>query len=99
MVSRRSFITSGLIFSSVAAVTRALATKGSILQVHVTYTGSGVVDDSHKLYVSLWDTPDFAKEGANGIAPIALKFITAKSAVAEFNDLDKSPVYVGMVFD
>src|ERR1700735_4301133 len=99
MLHRRSFIASGFLLSSLAAVSRASGAKGSTLQVHVTYTGSGTLDDAHKLYVSLWDPPDFAKEGASGVTPIALKFVTAKSAVAEFADLDKSPVYVGMIFD
>jgi hypothetical protein len=100
MLYRRSFIASGFLFSFLSAGTKAAAVaKGSTLQVHVTYTGAGTVDDAHKLYVSLWDTPDFAKEGATGTMPIALKFVTAKSAVAEFTDLDKNRVYVGMVFD
>jgi len=99
MLHRRSFIASGFLVSFLSAATKATAAKGSTLQVHVTYSGAGTVDDAHKLYVSLWDTPDFAKEGASPTTPIALKFITAKSAVAEFTDLDKSPVYVGMVFD
>ena len=98
MVNRRSFITSGLIVSAVAAVPRALAAKPSTLQVEVTYTGSGTIDEKHKLYVALWDTPDFVK-GGSALMPIAMKSITSKSAVAEFNDLDKSPVYVSMVFD
>jgi hypothetical protein len=83
---------------SLAGVTLASVTKGSTLQVQVTYSGAGVVDDKHKLYVSLWDTPDFAKAG-NETAPFALKFVTSKSAVAEFTDLDKSPVYVGTIYD
>ena len=28
-----------------------------------------------------------------------MKFVTSKSAVAEFTDLDKSPVYVGTIYD
>ncbi len=97
MLHRRSFITAGLLSS--IAVSNTFAAKGSALHAHVTYTGSGTVDDAHKLYVAVWDTPDFVKEGSNGTTPIALKFVTAKSAVAEFTDLDKSPVYVSMAFD
>jgi len=99
MQNRRSFIASGFLVSFLSAATKASAGKGSTLQVHVAYTGAGTVDDAHKLYVSLWDTPDFAKEGSSATTPIALKFVAAKSAVAEFTDLDKNPVYVGMVFD
>jgi hypothetical protein len=99
MLHRRSFIASGFLVSFLSATAKASAAKSATLQVHVTYTGAGTVDDAHKLYVSLWDTPDFAKGGASPIAPFALKSVTAKSAVAEFTDLDKSPVYVGMIFD
>jgi hypothetical protein len=98
MLHRRSFIYSGFLFPSMAAVTRAFTTKRSTLQVHVSYAGSGTVDDAHKLYVALWDTPDFVKD-ASGTMPIALKFVTAKSGVVEFADLDKNPVYVSMAFD
>jgi len=97
MLSRRSFINSGFVFSSVVLATAAAET--SSLQVHVTYSGAGVVDETHKLYVSLWDTPDFAKQGGSSIAPLDMKFVTSKSAVAEFKDLAKSSVYVGMLFD
>jgi hypothetical protein len=96
MQNRRSFIASVSFF---AAATKASAGKSSTLEVHVTYTGAGTVDEAHKLYVSLWDTPDFAKEGGSAVTPIAMKSVTAKSAVAEFTDLEKTPVYVGMVFD
>jgi hypothetical protein len=96
MLHRRSFIASGLLSSVTMA--NAFAAKGSTLQVRVTYAGSGTVDDAHKLYVALWDTPDFVKD-ASGTMPIALKFVTAKSAAAEFADLDKSPVYLSMAFD
>jgi hypothetical protein len=98
MLHRRSFIASGFLLSSLAAVSRASGANGSTLQVHVTYAGSGTVDDAHKLYVALWDTPDFVKDGS-GAMPLALKFVTAKSAVAEFTDLDKNPVYISMAFD
>ena len=70
MLHRRSFITAGLLSS--IAVSNAFGGKGSALQAHVTYTGSGTVDDAHKLYVAVWDTPDFVKEGGNGTTPIAL---------------------------
>lgn len=73
--------------------------KGSTLQVHVNYTAAGTVDDAHKLYVALWDTPDFVKDGASGTTPIAMKFVTDKSEVAEFTDLDRNPVFLSMAFD
>jgi hypothetical protein len=47
----------------------------------------------------LWDTPDFAKENASGVMPIAVKGVTSKSAVAEFDDVQKNPVYVSIAYD
>jgi hypothetical protein len=99
MLHRRSFIFSGFLLSSVGAMTRASTSKGATLQVQVTYSGAGTVDGAHKLYVSLWDTPDFVKGGGNALIPITMTFVTGKSAVAEFNDLDKSPVYIALLFD
>jgi len=87
MLHRRSFIASGLLSSITITIANAFGAQGSTLQVHVTYAGSGTVDDAHKLYVAVWDTPDFVKE-ASGTTPIALKFVTAKSALAEFTGLD-----------
>jgi hypothetical protein len=98
MLHRRSFIASGLLSSITITIANAFGAQGSTLQVHVTYAGSGTVDDAHKLYVAVWDTPDFVKE-ASGTTPIALKFVTAKSALAEFTGLDKNPVYVSLAFD
>jgi hypothetical protein len=99
MLHRRSFVASGFLVSLVSAARKATAANRATLQVHVTYSGAGTVDEAHKLYVSVWDTPDFIKVGGSPITPIGLKFVTAKSGVAEFSDLEKSPVYVGMVFD
>lgn len=31
---------------------------GSTLQVHLNYSGTGTVDEQHKIYVALWDSPD-----------------------------------------
>lgn len=73
--------------------------KGSSLQVRVKYTGAGSVDEAHKIYVSLWDTPDFAKEGSSGMPPFVTMPVTSKSGTAKFQDVQKSPVYVGIAYD
>ena len=92
-MKRRTFVVSG------AALVSALATQtgGSKLIVQVSYTGSGKVDGSHKVYVALWDNPDFIKSSAS--PPIAAKGVTSKSAAAEFDDVQKNPVYVSMAYD
>ena len=95
-MERRTFLLSGMALASALAA-RAQG-KGSKLTVQVSYTGSGTVDASHKVFVVLWDTPDFVKENASG-APIAIKAATSKSAEAQFDDVQKNPVYVSMVYD
>lgn len=73
------------------------AAEGATLVVHLEYTGSGTIDDSHKIYVVLWDSPDFVKGG--GMTPFAEKAVTTKSADARFEDVQTNPVYVSMAYD
>jgi hypothetical protein len=46
----------------------------------------------------LWDTPDFVT-GNSSAAPIASTTIASKSDMAHFDDLQKNPVYLSMVYD
>src|SRR5690242_17225989 len=96
-MNRRTFFLSSAAF--VSAVTAHSADTGSKLLVEASYTGSGEVNQSHKVYVVLWDTPDFVKENASGIEPIGVKGITSKSAEVEFDDIQKNPVYISMAYD
>ena len=94
-MERRTFVFAGAaLVSTVAALAQ---TEHSKLVVQVNYTGSGKVDEAHKVYVVLWDSPDFVKGSTE--APIGVKGVTSKSAKAEFDDLQKNPVYVSMVYD
>jgi len=95
-MDRRNFLLSGTVF--VSTLTVRAQTKSQNLEIQLSYTGSGTVDESHKVYVVLWDTPDFVKEEA-GAPPIDIKGVSAKSAAVQFNDVQKSPVYVSMVYD
>jgi hypothetical protein len=93
-MNRRYFVLCGLIFASALAA----EAQSFKLDVAVNYTGSGTVDESHKIYVAVWDSPDFMK-GDSGGPPIVMKPVTSKSEVAHFDDLSKSPVYVSMLYD
>jgi hypothetical protein len=72
------------------------ATAGGAIHVKLNYTGSGRVDDKHKIWVFLFDSPDFVRGGA---APFASKDALSKNGAVTFNDVAKSPVYVGTVYD
>ena len=78
---------------------RALAqgtSASSKLQVSVNYTGAGTVDDKHKIYVVLWDSPDFVHGGA---MPVDIVPTSSKTGTVTFPDVKKSPAYVSTVFD
>jgi hypothetical protein len=68
----------------------------SKLQVRLNYSGSGTVDEKHKIYVVLWDSPDFVDGGG---MPVELEPATSKDAVVTFSDVKKTPAYVSAVFD
>ncbi len=72
---------------------------GATLRVRVNYTGAGTVDADHRIFVVLWDSPDFVKPGANSLRPFAIEPVTSKSATATFRDVEKNPVYVSMAYD
>jgi hypothetical protein len=95
-MDRRNFLFSGTVF--VSTLTARAQAGSSKLEVQLSYTGTGTVDESHKVYVVLWDNPNFITEDA-GAPPIDLKGVSSKSASVEFNDVQKSPVYVSMVYD
>ncbi len=73
-------------------------TGTSQLEVMTHYTGAGTVDDSHKIYVALWDTPDFVQPD-NHTIPIDVKPLASKNGSVTFTDIKASPVYVSAAYD
>src|ERR671927_128852 len=73
--------------------------KGSRrLQVKLHYTGAGTVDEKHKIFAVLFDTPNFTSNGGGAI-PIMLKAATAKDEMVAFSDVTTSPVYAAASYD
>ncbi|HLY18350.1 MAG TPA: hypothetical protein VKR61_14055 [Bryobacteraceae bacterium] len=70
--------------------------KGRTLKVTVRYTGSGPVDDKHKIQVFMFDSPDFAQ--GNGM-PTGMQMTADKNGNVTFTDIAKSPAYVAAVYD
>lgn len=75
----------------------ATAQSSRTIQVDVSYTGSGTVDSGHKIYVSLWDSPDFPTGG--GGPPVAIMSVASKTGTVTFPDVQKSPTYVSAAYD
>ncbi len=72
-------------------------TVPSKLTVHVHYSGAGTVDQRHKIYVVVWDSPDFVKSG--GMVPIASLSTSSKNGVVTFRDVKKTPAYASAAYD
>lgn len=66
------------------------------LQVKAHYKGAGVVDEKHKILVFLFDSPEF---GHSNVMPFAVMSTSSKDGTVMFNDVAKSPAYVGTVYD
>jgi len=67
------------------------------LKLKMNYTGSGTVDEKHKIIVFLFDSPDFAQN--TGVMPIGSDSTAAKNGTINFADVGASPVYAVAVFD
>ncbi len=73
------------------------AARGT-LTVNSHYTGAGTVNDSHLIYISIWDTPNFAQPGGNS-PPLDTKSVSSKNGSGTFTDVTASPVYVSAAYD
>jgi len=100
---RKSFaalLSAAFLFFSAAALQSGHAqdkvSSAGSLRVKLNYTGTGHVDEKHKIWVFLFDSPEFVRGGA---APFEAKGAASKDGAVTFNDVAKSPVYVGTVYD
>lgn len=66
------------------------------LKIKLNYTGSGKVDAGHKIFVFLFDSPDFMQ---GGVMPIASESATAKDQTVTLSGLSADVVYVAAAFD
>jgi len=86
----------GLLLSAPRIVVCQDSNAGSKLQVNLNYSGTGTVDEKHKIYVVLWDSPDFVK---SEMRPFAVQPASSKNGVVKFEDVKKMPVYVSAAYD
>ena len=93
-MSKRLWTTAGLfVLCAVCALAQASADKRTI-QVDIDYTGSGIVNTSHKIFVALWDSSDMS-----GGPPAAVLSLNSKKGTVTFSDVQKVPAYVSAAFD
>lgn len=92
-----SLLVFGLALLSAPARGQEPKTAGATLEVKVNYTGTGTVDGKHKIYVVLWDTPEFINGG--GTMPVQVVPVVAKDGTAVFTGVAKSPAYISVAFD
>jgi hypothetical protein len=85
-----------LMLASMQQPGRAQDKAGGTLKVKVLYTGSGKVDEEHKIFVFLFDSPTFAQ---NPAMPFASQSATSKKETMTFPGVSKSPAYVAIVYD
>ena len=100
-MKRRFFLVHAAAVVSLLAMPQVCASQEAnasyTLKVRVNYTGSGTVDEQHKVYVVLWDSPDFTKGEAT--MPLAIQSTASKSGTVTFEGLTKTPVYISTVYD
>ncbi len=88
----------GVLLLTFGALPQQAQEKGGTVRVQINYTGTGTVDESHKIFVALWGSPDFAQPNAN-VMPLAVKNVTSKNGIVSFSDIQKTPAYVSAAYD
>lgn len=83
--------------SLIAPAQESNANSGRTLEVHVSYTGTGTIDNAHKIYVVLWDSAKFT--GESPIMPVDVKSIASKDSTVTFSDVKTVPAYVSAAYD
>jgi len=66
------------------------------LKAKMNYTGAGTVDEKHKIFLFVFDNPDFMQGGS---MPIASGSASAKDGTVTISDLTVSPIYIAVCYD
>ena len=89
-------LAAGLLLALSQHATPQQSQAGSTIKVALDYTGSGTVDENHKIYVALWDSPSFMQ--GSGM-PIAIQSTSSKTGTVTFSDVKTNPAYVSTAYD
>lgn len=71
---------------------------GGTIEVRVNYSGSGTVDEKHKIFIALWDSPNFTEPNGS-VMPVAVKSIASKIGTVTFSDVQTFPAYASTAYD
>ncbi len=72
------------------------AVNGRTLKLNLRYTGTGAVDEKHKIFVFVFNSTDFME--GNG-QPVATRTAMSKEETLTFSELADSPLYAAVVYD
>jgi len=67
------------------------------LKAKLNYTGTGTVDEKHKIFLFVFDSPDFMQGGST--MPVGFGSASAKDGTVTVTDLSASPVYIAVCYD
>jgi hypothetical protein len=99
---KRLLFAAGLLgLSSMAAMAQASKpgeqpAESRTLKVKMNYTGAGTVDEKHKIFLFVFDSPNFTQ---GGVMPIGGGATAAKDGAVTVSNLSASPVYAVAAFD
>lgn len=63
--------------------------------VTVTYKGKAKVDDTHEIWVFLFDTPELGP----GVRPVGTQVVKQNGGTATFTGVTTDPVYIRIAYD
>lgn len=66
------------------------------LKAKLNYTGAGTVDEKHKIFLFVFDSPDFMQGGS---MPVGFGSASAKDGTVTITDLAVSPIYIAVAYD
>ena len=79
-----------------AAQTGTTSNTARTVKVKLNYTGAGTVDEQHRIFVFIFDSPNI---GPSGSMPTGILTTGAKDGSVVFEGLSYSPAYLAAVFD
>ncbi|MBV9762561.1 MAG: hypothetical protein JO340_18520 [Acidobacteriaceae bacterium] len=90
------FAAAALLLAAPQAASPQDSSSGGTIKIKLDYTGSGTVDENHKIYVALWNSADFMKAGA---IPVEVTSSASKTGTATLSNAKADPAYVSVAFD